>query len=100
LKLTGYRGIPDRLLLQGSVATFVEFKKPGGTVARAQLNWRSRLRRKGFRAEILDSKQEFLGLLTSTSFERLSSSSARKLRAYSSILDLEKPRPSSRPSRR
>ena len=70
LKLTGYRGIPDRLLLQGSVATFVEFKKPGGTVARAQLNWRSRLRKKGFRAEILDSRQEFLGLLTSTSSGR------------------------------
>jgi len=48
-KMTGYKGIPDRLVLMpGGRAFFVELKKPGGIVSPAQTKRHEELSSKGF----------------------------------------------------
>ena len=60
LKLTGYTGIPDRLvILPGAVIAFVETKRPkGGKVAKAQKLRHKFLRGLGFRVYVPCTKQE------------------------------------------
>ena len=56
LKLTGYCGIPDRVLLtaDGKVI-FAEIKRPGGKLRPKQKAWQGKLRNMGFNAVTIDS---------------------------------------------
>ena len=59
LKLSGHKGIPDRLiLLPGKPAIFCELKALDGVVAPAQLIMISRLRKAGFVAETAFCKDD------------------------------------------
>lgn len=60
IKLTGYTGIPDRLLLlPGGVIAFVETKRPkGGVLAKVQSLWHKRLRAMGFKVFVPCTKQQ------------------------------------------
>jgi len=53
------KGFPDRMVLapSGKIA-FVELKRPGTKLMRAQRMWRQRLRILGFEAVKLDSPEE------------------------------------------
>ena len=56
LKLVGYRGIPDRLLLtEGGRVVFVEVKRPGCKLRPEQEAWQGKLRKMGFDALTIDS---------------------------------------------
>lgn len=64
IKLVGYTGIPDRLVLLDGGAFFVECKAPGGRLSPMQRHWLDDLEKKGFVARVVDSKaavDEFLG---------------------------------------
>lgn len=64
IKLVGYTGIPDRLVLLDGRAFFVECKAPGGRLSPMQRHWLDDLGKKGFVARVVDSKaavDEFLG---------------------------------------
>lgn len=55
----GYDGMPDRMLLApGGRVAFVELKRPGGRVRPLQRLVLKRLRRLGFRAEIVDNVED------------------------------------------
>lgn len=57
IKLVGYIGIPDRLLLlPGGRAAFVECKAPGEKPRPMQLHWLRTLQGLGFVAVVIDSK--------------------------------------------
>ena len=59
LKLSGHKGIPDRLiLLPYKPAIFCELKQANGEVAPAQLVMASRLRKAGFIAEFAFCKDD------------------------------------------
>lgn len=52
-------GFPDRLvLLSAGRILFVELKAPGQVPRSAQLRWHERLRKLGFRVEVIDSLQQ------------------------------------------
>lgn len=54
-KMTGYRGIPDRLvLLPNGRAIFIELKRPGGKVRSTQEKAHKVLRQLGFDSWVLD----------------------------------------------
>lgn len=58
LKLTGYKGIPDRLiLLPNKPAIFCEVKAKDGELSPAQIVMLNTLRRAGFQARVFYSKQ-------------------------------------------
>lgn len=64
VKLVGYIGIPDRLLLlPGGRALFVECKAPGGRPRPMQAHWLRRLEKLGFAARVVDSKEDVDELL-------------------------------------
>ncbi len=67
LNPSGYKGIPDRLvLLPGGVPRSVEVKRPrGGRVAGLQLLWQAKLLELGFASVILKSREEVDELLAS-----------------------------------
>lgn len=49
-------GFPDRIcLFKGGVIVFVELKAPNETPRKLQLRWHNKLRRLGFRVEVLDT---------------------------------------------
>lgn len=53
LKITGYKGFPDRLvILPDAVVFFVETKTKGGRVATAQKIWHKILRGLGFKVYV------------------------------------------------
>lgn len=59
LKLWGYKGIPDRLvLLPGTHAIFCELKAQNGVVAPAQLVVAGGLRKRGFIVELIFCKDD------------------------------------------
>jgi len=71
LKLTGYKGIPDRMVLapNGKLA-FVELKKPaGGTVSELQQQWLSTLGKLGFTALATSSRERLAALLVELGHE-------------------------------
>lgn len=56
VKLTGYRGIPDRMcLLPGGAVAFVELKAPLGLLSAAQKIWQQRLWGLEFTAIVINS---------------------------------------------
>lgn len=61
IKLTAFKGIPDRLIIlpEGRVF-FVEFKRPGGKIAPLQTHFIKILNSMGFKAAILDSTEDFI----------------------------------------
>lgn len=56
IKLVGYTGIPDRLVLLDGEAVFVECKAPGRKPSPMQSHWLRMLEEKGFSAFVVDSK--------------------------------------------
>jgi len=68
LKLTGYLGVPDRLVLLNGRAVFAETKAPSGRLSSAQRIWRGRLDRMGFQVwfpRTRDDVRELISCLTS-----------------------------------
>jgi len=66
LKLTGYLGVPDRLVLLNGKAAFAETKAPAGRLSSAQRIWSARLARIGFMVwfpRTRDDVREFLAYL-------------------------------------
>ena len=67
LKLTGYKGIPDRMVLIKGKVVFIELKDEGKKLRPEQKLWQDRLKGMGFECLMIDSKEkvdEFLeGLL-------------------------------------
>ena len=56
IKLTGYVGIPDRLVLMpGGRITFVELKTEIGKLSEAQIFWREELNSLGFSVKVINS---------------------------------------------
>lgn len=71
VKLVGYIGIPDRLLLlPGGRALFVECKAPGGRPRPMQRHWLRRLEEIGFEARLVDSKEDVDELLDGKGSEK------------------------------
>lgn len=61
-----FRGFPDRIvLLPGATIAFVELKAPGEKPTLIQRNVQARLRKLGFRVEVLDSKDVVNGFILS-----------------------------------
>lgn len=57
-------GLPDRLcLLPGGRVIFVELKTTKKQPSKIQLRWHKRIRRLGFRVEVLDSSQQIKELI-------------------------------------
>lgn len=56
LKLTGYKGIPDRIVLVDGRCFFVELKDNGKALRPEQKVWQDKLRSMGFVSVMLDSK--------------------------------------------
>ena len=57
LKLTGYKGIPDRIVLINGRCCFVELKDEGKKLRPEQKVWQDKLQKMGFVAVMLDSKE-------------------------------------------
>ena len=58
IKLTGYKGIPDRLvLLPGRKAYFVELKTKDGELSATQWNWFDKIKYLGFPAIIIHDRE-------------------------------------------
>lgn len=58
------KGWPDRMiLLPGGRLILLEIKRPGGVVSRHQTYWIHKLRNMGFRAEVVDSVEQFERIL-------------------------------------
>lgn len=63
-KVTAERGAPDRIaVLPGGRVVWIELKRPGGTVARAQEYQHRRLRALGHEVLVLRSRGEVDGFL-------------------------------------
>lgn len=59
-----FAGFPDRIvLLPGAVIVFVETKAPGKTARKLQARVHAKLRRIGFRVEVLDTKDAVDGFM-------------------------------------
>ena len=58
LKLTGYKGIPDRMVLVNGKCYFVELKDEGKKLRPEQQAWQDKLREMGFVAVMIDSKEK------------------------------------------
>lgn len=56
LKLTGYKGIPDRIVLIDGRCYFVELKDEGKKLRHEQKVWQDKLQALGFVSVMLDSK--------------------------------------------
>ena len=63
LKLTGYKGIPDRIILLNGNCYFVELKDTGKRLRPEQEAWQEVLRCKGFTCLMLDSKESIDGFV-------------------------------------
>ncbi len=60
----GKRAVPDRIaLLPGGNIIFVECKRPGAKATKAQQYELDRIAKLGFRAMVIDSKEQIKGLL-------------------------------------
>jgi hypothetical protein len=61
----GFRGFPDRTILWMGRVAFVEFKRPDGSgkVAAQQSRWHDMLRRAGFLVYLVETDDEFTGIL-------------------------------------
>ena len=57
LKLTSYKGIPDRIVLVNGRLYFVELKDEGKKLRPEQKVWQDRLKGMGFECLMLDSKE-------------------------------------------
>lgn len=63
LKLTGYKGIPDRLILtKAGQAIFVELKAPGKVPRTEQVFWQEKLQKMKFKAIVIDSYEKINAL--------------------------------------
>ena len=59
VKLLGQIGLPDRLiLLPGPKILFVETKAPGKRPRKIQRWWHDKLRKLGFRVEVIDTPEQ------------------------------------------
>ena len=65
LKLTGYRGIPDRMILYHGKVFFVELKQAGKELRPDQKIWQDKLRAMGFVAVKISSHAEADGFVKS-----------------------------------
>lgn len=55
----GNDGVPDRLVcLPGGISVFVELKAPGQHARPLQIHQQGRLKRLGFRVDVIDSKAQ------------------------------------------
>lgn len=63
LKLTNYKGIPDRLILLNGKAVFVEVKDTGKQLRYEQKVFQEKLRDLGFNAYVVDSKDDVDALM-------------------------------------
>lgn len=52
------RGVPDRIVLLNGKTFFVEVKRPGGVISPIQKLMLNRLRKKGFRAFVIENDKE------------------------------------------
>ena len=67
LKIQGSRGWPDRILLcPGAKIVFIEFKRPGEQLRPLQEFTLDKLRSMGFRAEMVNSVEQFKLILADT----------------------------------
>ena len=57
LKLTGYKGIPDRIVLLNGRCYFIELKDTGRYLRPEQQVWQDKLQAMGFVSVMLDSKE-------------------------------------------
>ena len=57
LKLTGYKGIPDRIVLLNGRCYFIELKDAGKKLRPEQQVWQDKLQAMGFVSVMLDSKE-------------------------------------------
>jgi hypothetical protein len=62
LKLTGYAGIPDRMLLVQGKVVFIEFKDSLGVQSKVQKIWAKILENNGFSYHIVRNKAKFIKL--------------------------------------
>lgn len=62
LKMTGYKGIPDRILLVNGKVAFIEFKDLVGVQSPAQKVWGRVLEQEGFTYRVIRTKKEFIKL--------------------------------------
>lgn len=58
LRVDGQNGFPDRTILFGGRAMFIEFKTPEGSLRPMQKVWLSRLGYAGFEAAVVSSAEE------------------------------------------
>lgn len=60
LVVSGYPGVPDRLMLShGGRIAFIEFKAPGKKPTPLQLAWHDKLRGLGFDVHVIDNVSDF-----------------------------------------
>ena len=66
IKLTGLKGLPDRMILlpQGKVG-FIEMKRPGNKTSDMQHIWLDRLRALGFKATWSDNYEDSVAFVES-----------------------------------
>ena len=70
LNLIGNTGWPDRLFLYGGQVVFIEFKRPGGKLARNQPQRVATLRDAGFIVGVFDNADKAISFLDSTFFSK------------------------------
>lgn len=64
LKMTNYKGIPDRLVLYKSHAVFVELKQLGKTLRPEQEVWKRKIESLGFKHFVIDSADKISSLIS------------------------------------
>lgn len=65
-KLSGNRGIPDRLFIKQGRVVFIEFKAPGGTLRAQQVKRIKEIRGAGVKAYVASSIEEVRTILGTT----------------------------------
>lgn len=64
LKLTNYKGIPDRMVLYNGKAVFVEMKQKGKPLRMEQEMWKRLLEGKGFEHYLIDDAEGINALIS------------------------------------